>query len=54
MQFYLNKSDSLPITYMAYRMTIEDLLVLFQSINEAVVNILGNIYKYRATARILT
>jgi hypothetical protein len=36
----LDDSDS-SITFFAYRMTIEDLLALFQAVNEGVVNILG-------------
>lgn len=32
------------ITLFAYRMTIEDLLALFQAVNEGVVNILGEFH----------
>lgn len=39
-KFYLDEKDP-QITWFAYRMVIEDLLALFQAVNEGVVNILG-------------
>lgn len=44
-KFYLDEKDP-QITWFAYRMVIEDLLALFQAVNEGVVNILGRCYMW--------
>ncbi|KAF1800706.1 AP180 N-terminal homology domain-containing protein [Mucor lusitanicus] len=43
-KFYLDEKDP-QITWFAYRMVIEDLLALFQAVNEGVVNILEHYFE---------
>lgn len=45
-KFYMDEKDP-AITLFAYRMTIEDLLALFQAVNEGVVNILENYFEMK-------